>query len=478
MLRLIERTGRPASGRSDRLVGLDADADLAELRRRHRADLSARLPVLIDRLSWPRDRLAAWRRRRIRDLVRTALDAPWHRDRLGSVDLDAFGVDELETLPVMSKADMMDNLDGALTDPRLTRARLEEHLVAAEDNPYLLGTYHVLASGGSSGVRGVYVYDWDAWIDYCGAIMRWRAARGDATPGVVARVSADKVSHASGAISATMHDPAHPSARLPVTLPVDEIVSGLNRAQPAVLMGYPSALAELAAEAGAGRLAITPRLVIGHSEPLLPEVRQVLEAAWRTRVENSYGTSEGAFAYSCPNGRGMHLADDLAIVELVNEDGEAVAAGTPSSKIYVTNLFNRTQPFIRFELSDQLTEMEGSCGCGSSHTWIEEPVGRYDDVFVYPDSTRIHPLVFRSPLGRTAGITEYQVVQTATGADVVIVGDPSLSCDQIAEDLSNGLRSAGLAHPLVTVRLADRLERLPSGKVRRFVPLSSETGVG
>ena len=404
-----------------------------------------------------------------------AREAPWHRHRLERIDVDALDSEDLSTLPVMSKTEMMEHLDEVLTDSRLTRAGLEAHLAGAGVNPYLLDTYHVLASGGSSGVRGLYVFDWDGWINYCGAIMRGRVAGGTSRSAVVARVSADNPSHASAAISATMHDPAAPSVRLPVTLPLADIVSGLNRTQPDVVMGYPSALAELAVETQAGRLGITPQLVVAHSEPLLPEVRRLLEDVWNARVDNSYGTSEGTFAYSCPAGRGMHLADDLAIIELVDDDGQPVPAGEPASKLYLTNLFNHTQPLIRYELSDQLTRIDGACGCGSAHTWIEEPLGRHDDVFVYPDGTRIHPHVIRSPLSRTSTIVEYQVIQTPHGARITVVGDPDISPDAIADELTHALRSAGLTHPVVTVQPVDRLERLASGKVRRFVPLPPDT---
>lgn len=450
---------------------MDRDDELVARRRRHRADVLARRPALLDRLGWSAQRLAAWRREQLQGLVHTARGAPWHRRRLRAVDVDALGVETLPTLPVMSKADMMENLDGALTDRRLTRTALEAHLLDADEDPYLFGVYHVLASGGSSGLRGLYVFDWDGWVDYCGGLMRARPAPADGAVDVIARVSADKGSHASAAVAATLDDPARPAPRFPVTLPLPEIVTGLNQAQPTVLMGYPSVLAELAVEAGAGRLAVAPRLVVAHSEPVLPEVRSALEAAWAVPVHNSYGTSEGASGYSCPRGRGMHLADDLAIVELVDADGEPVPVGTPSTKIYVTTLFNRSQPIIRFELSDQLTRIDGNCGCGSAHTWIEEPSGRSDDVLVYPDATRVHPLVFRSALGRAAAITEYQVVQTATGANVFVLADPSLSIDQVARELAEALRAAGLAQPAVSVHVADRLDRLPSGKVRRFVPL-------
>src|SRR5215831_4946261 len=104
----------------------------------------------------------------------------------------------------------------------------------------------------------------------------------------------------------TFFPPGAPIHRFPSTLPLAAIVDGLNRVQPVILRGYPTALCALAAEARAGRLRIAPRAVRSHSEPLLPEVRRTIEETWRRPVSNGYGTTEGAAATSCGQGRGMH----------------------------------------------------------------------------------------------------------------------------------------------------------------------------
>lgn len=64
------------------------------------------------------------------------------------------------------------------------------------------------------------------------------------------------------------------SHRFPVTLPITEIVAGLNEVQPTELRGYPSILHALTAEAQVGRLTIAPQSVTCTSEPLLPEARE------------------------------------------------------------------------------------------------------------------------------------------------------------------------------------------------------------
>src|SRR5262245_46262870 len=186
-------------------------------------------------------------------------------------------------------------------------------------------------------------------------------------------------------------------------------------------MVYGSMLATLVAEARAGRLTISPRRIIAVAEPLLPEVRAAVRDAWGAPIANSWGTSEGGVvARGCYRGTGMHLADDLLIIEPVDENGEAVPCGSESAKVYLTNLFNPLLPLIRYEITDQVTFLDGPCACGSAHRRIADIQGRLDDVFRYASGIVVHPHVFRSVLGRDGRIIEYQVREMLRGADVLL----------------------------------------------------------
>jgi phenylacetate-CoA ligase len=93
------------------------------------------------------------------------------------------------------------------------------------------------------------------------------------------------------------------------------------------------------------------------------------------------------------------------------------------------------------------------------------------DVFVYPDGAVVHPLVFAEVLVRQAWVVEYQVRQTPTGAELLVVGapgDPAATGRAVAL----GLSRAGLPNPSVQVRVVDLLDRQPTGKMRRFLPLN------
>ena len=57
----------------------------------------------------------------------------------------------------------MANFDRIVTDKRLTRALVEQHLSSAQVGAALIGEYFVLATGGTTGERGIFVYDHLGW---------------------------------------------------------------------------------------------------------------------------------------------------------------------------------------------------------------------------------------------------------------------------------------------------------------------------
>ena len=125
-------------------------------------------PRLIERLDWPADRLALHRAQRLRELVREAIDrSPWHRERLAGVDLDAARRGE----PARAAADDQGRPDGELRSDRHRRAPVarSSSTITCETvttGSYLLDGYTAITSGGSTGERGVFVYDWEGWATF------------------------------------------------------------------------------------------------------------------------------------------------------------------------------------------------------------------------------------------------------------------------------------------------------------------------
>jgi phenylacetate-coenzyme A ligase PaaK-like adenylate-forming protein len=167
----------------------------------------------------------------------------------------------------------------------------------------------------------------------------------------------------------------------------------------------------------------------------------------------------------------MHIGEDINIIELIDDHGNPVRRGEPSSRILVTNLSNRVMPLIRYEITDEFQLAEAPCPCGSAYLSLADVQGRSDDVFVYPNGVRVHPLNFRSVLGKDPAIVEYQVRQTERGAEVMLVGRSQLVVEAIQSALQNRLAGLGVSEPCVTAQQIDKIERQSTGKLKRFIPL-------
>ncbi|MGO8802084.1 phenylacetate--CoA ligase family protein [Candidatus Binatus sp.] len=447
-----------------------------DTRQRHFAYLMSLMPEFLARLRWSRAEIDAEQTRALRDLVsHAAHSSPWHRERLRRLDSDRLTPAALRDIPPMTKSDLMEHWDAIVTDSRCTLAAAETHLAGLTADAYFLDQLHVIASGGSSGKRGVFVYDWYGWAASALGLMRGLndilLSLGRPL-GPFATVSAYVASHATSALGQTFSNPDRPSVRAPVSLPLAEIVAILNRAQPSLLHTYPSMLPALCEEVHSGHLHIAPALIWSTSEPLLPEVRAMVEATWSAPVANGWAASESnGGAFCCPAGAGFHIGEDLNIIEPIDEHGNPVPRGQPSAKILLTNLYNRIMPLIRYEITDEFQIAAGPCGCGSAYLKVADVHGRADDVFRYASGTTVHPLNFRSPLGKDPAIVEYQVRQTQRGAEIAIVARAAVDIDALRSTLAQRLTGLGLSAPEVILRRVDRIERQGAGKLKRFIPL-------
>jgi phenylacetate-coenzyme A ligase PaaK-like adenylate-forming protein len=232
-------------------------------------------------------------------------------------------------------------------------------------------------------------------------------------------------------------------------------------------------LSALVGEARAGRLHIRPSRILTMAEPLFDDIREAGESVFGAPVANMWGTSEaGVVGIGCFAEPGMHLSDDQVIVEAVDELGRPVPPGVPSHKVLVTGLANVLQPLIRYEITDQVVLLDEPCSCGSAYARVADIQGRLDDDFVYGDGRRVHPHVFRSVFVREQALTEYQVRQTAEGAELLLCHDRPLDHEALAAGVADALAAAGFAGAQVTARSVDSIGRLQSGKVKRFVPLA------
>jgi phenylacetate-CoA ligase len=450
------------------------------LRQQHRRDMLSRVPAFLARAAWPAERIGAEREQRLRRLLAHAKrHSPWHARRLTSIDPETVTEADLRRLPTMTKFDLMANFDEIITDNRVPLAVAEAHLLGLEHgsrNPYLLDAIHVVASSGSSGPRALFAYDWNGWTVAGLSVARFAALVGrevQAGDDRVTNVSvgAEFASHFSVAIMQSFFPG---TAMVSATLPMQRIIERLNRLQPTSIGSYPSVLQQLCGAAESGQLQVRPAAFASSGECLSSELRSALERIFSAKVFDGWACSESAMlAQSCARGPDLHLNDDIAIVEPVDERAEPVAAGTESATVLITNLFNTLLPLIRYEITDRVTILDRPrpCVCGSQFRTIASVGGRSSDAFTYDGGVDVYTWVWEAILERNPTVIDYRVLQTPRGVHVLVTSTPGFDRKDVAAEIDKALVSHGLRDPEVVIEMCAGISRGATGKQVRSVPL-------
>lgn len=203
--------------------------------------------------------------------------------------------------------------------------------------------------------------------------------------------------------------------------PVRKIIEKLNGSSCNELYSYPSMLETLARERLAGRLNLKfdPPIstIVSASEPLTESAKRLVNKAWGMKIQDTYGSSECfLMARSCGKFERMHVMTDLCCLEIVDHQERPVPDGQTGNKALVTNLFNLTQPFIRYEITDVTGYSTQPCSCGQPFPTLLRVEGRTDDIF-YIDRPgggyeEVHPYLFSVAIVELVEVREYQFVQT------------------------------------------------------------------
>ena len=431
---------------------------------------------------WTRDELAHHQARRLAELRQFV------RERSPFYQRFHRGLEQapLSALPVLTKATMMEHFDDLVTDRAVTLADTEGFLRSASATDLYRDRYVALATSGSTGLRGVVLYDPDEWLTALAMITRpmvWAGLRARIiNRRRLAMIASTTPWHYSRRVTASLETRLIRSLQIDAAEPITTMVRQLNEWQPHVITIYPSVLRQLAEEQLAGRLHIHPGTISASAEVLPEETRRLVREAWGVQVFDTYGAKEYApISGECLHGR-KHLFEDEAIIEVVDDRGHPVPAGEAGERLLLTVFNRRTQPLIRYEISDMVRPRDGACECGRPFRMIESIEGRIEDILIFPARgggtvpVPIHPNVFHHLL-EAVPATGWQVRQDDDGVAVRLTGlqDQSV-CLVLGVTIRQALEAHGALIRSVQVSAVDALERGQTGKAplvlakRRTVP--------
>jgi phenylacetate-coenzyme A ligase PaaK-like adenylate-forming protein len=255
--------------------------------------------------------------------------------------------------------------------------------------------------------------------------------------------------------------------QLDARTPLCELVAALNEHRPEHLVAYSSMASLLALEQLEGRLRIALRVVCTTSEVRTEEMTANIRAAWGVEPFDLYGATESLYAGDCGHHQGMHVFEDLGLMEVVDQHGDPVPDGVVGAKLLVTSFIKRTQPVLRYEISDMVARTTAPCPCGRTLARMVSLEGRSDDVLRMEGAdgrtVAVHPLTLRSPMAALPELRQYKIVHDDDGLHVLVVLRDAVPGDEISRRVDATLRSkllaAGVASPRLEVVIVAELPR-------------------
>ena len=428
-------------------------------------------------------------RERLADMVAFArAESPYYRELYQRLPER---VEDPTLLPVTDKKKLMARFDEWVTDREVTLEKVRA-FIGDKDRigEKFLGKYLIAATAGTTGTPGIFVLDdyqvkvgkaasgqafrqWLSYRDFLRMLFRgMRMAVVHAKGHYMSNVTVNLMRRSSRLAARITRDYS-------VHAPIPELVRELNGFRPVLLGSYASVASLLTAEQEEGRLRIEPVLIIVTAEGLAEQEYGRIAKAFGAKVGNVWGSTEiSGVAYSCDQGW-LHVMDEWVVVEPVDAKYRPSPPGEPSHTVLVSNLANRVQPILRYDLGDSVLVRPDSCPCGNKRTAIKVQ-GRSSQILELSkdggEKVRIPPLALE--LSDIPGVELSQVVQTSPTALKVRLrlssnADAEGAWKTATTELETVLRDRGLGHVRVE-RTEEEPKQNPGGKIPTVIPLGRE----
>lgn len=177
----------------------------------------------------------------------------------------------------------------------------------------------------------------------------------------------------------------------------------IQRLQPTTLVVVPSFLLKLIRYAGERRIdlgssSVKKAICIGENirnqDFSLNILGRKITEVWDIKLYSTYASTEMQTAFTeCGAGQGGHLQPELLIVELLDENDNSVAPGTPG-EVTITTLGIEGMPLLRYKTGDICTWSDEPCSCGRKTLRLSPIIGRRQQMIKFKGTTLYPPALF------------------------------------------------------------------------------------
>ncbi len=190
----------------------------------------------------------------------------------------------------------------------------------------------------------------------------------------------------------------------------------IRQLKPTAVVGVPSFLKRLGMHLKKVNLFPEPvRMLICIGEPVrnsdltLNPLGEHLEQLWGAKVFSTYASSEVVTSFcECESGCGGHLHPDLAILEILDDDGNSLPP-LEAGEVTITPLQTRGMPLLRFRTGDISFRIETPCACGRNSMRLGPILGRKQHM-IKISGTTFYPQAVFTALEGMSGVSDYYLL--------------------------------------------------------------------
>ena len=203
------------------------------------------------------------------------------------------------------------------------------------------------------------------------------------------------------------------------------------------------------------------RLALAGGEPWSESMRRKLYDRTGIRAHNCYGASEfyGPMFVECEKQCGAHVWADLALIEILDKNGEPVEEGQPG-EVVVTMLQKEAFPLIRYKIGDISTLTWEKCACGRTHPRLGRITGRSDDMIVVR-GINVFPSQIESVIGEMSFLAPFYHITLTNEA----LTEDMVKINEMTQQVQARLKEILNLKAIVKINLPGTVERF-EGKAK------------
>ena len=200
---------------------------------------------------------------------------------------------------------------------------------------------------------------------------------------------------------------------------------------------------------------------------LTQRARQEIESALNTTIFDAYSCEGGAVFYQTDEGPDYIGADEYAVTEIVDENGDDVKPGE-KGRMVTTDLWNTETPFIRYDTQDIVTKASETESYSRHHTRLQSVDGRDCDILITPDGKLVIVHIFTIFFEWYSSVEQFQAIQeTETRFRILLVVNEQFSTEDRAEIETYWKKYFGKKSEVI-IDITDEIPVRRTGK-RRFL---------